>query len=51
VPDSGDRLVRLLRACIDDTKTYMPAVTPEQQEIDVPWEPAAKDRRPELSGR
>lgn len=50
VPDTGDRLVRLLRACIDDTKSFMPPIT-AQMALEVPWEPAAKDRRPELSGR
>lgn len=49
-PDTGDRLVHLLRSCIDDTRAFMPAAPTPQPGLDVPWEAAAKDRRPELSG-
>lgn len=50
VTDTPDRLVRLLRACIDDTRSFMPPVPASTSHLEVPWEPAAKDRRPELSG-
>ncbi|WP_347351037.1 hypothetical protein [Intrasporangium sp.] len=50
VPDAQDRLVRLLRACIDDTKRFVPPAPKPAPSLQVPWESQLGRRRPELSG-
>lgn len=50
VTDPGDRLVKLLRVCIDDTKTFMPATTATAVQVRPTWvgesahEPSAAER-------
>src|SRR5699024_8995065 len=34
VPDTGERLVRLLRACIDDTRSFMPPISTQQATLE-----------------
>lgn len=48
-PDAGDRLVHLLRSCIDDTKAFMQPAPAPRVTLHVPWEASAEDRRRQLS--
>ncbi|MDN5794917.1 MAG: hypothetical protein L0H79_04120 [Intrasporangium sp.] len=49
VSDAQDRLVHLLRSCVDDTKAFMPPAPKPAPAPAVPWEAELKKRRPELT--